>query len=271
MLKENGSYNYLEDYLDQVRSQGRYAFTWDEVKEQFPTLSDKALNQNLYRLKSKGKIAQIRKGFYAIITPEYSNQGMLPMYLFIDDLMKSLKRRYYVGLISAAALHGAAHQQPMESFIITEKPALRNIKNKKIKINFYVKKDWSDADIIQKKTDAGYINVSSPELTALDLFYYIDSIGINRTATILQELVTEIKPDNLMRVAKSYSQTAAIQRLGYLLDKELHNEELAKSLEESLKERRLFPILLLPNSKNTDGDTDANWKIIQNVKIESDL
>jgi predicted transcriptional regulator of viral defense system len=271
MAKEVNSYNYLEVYLNEIRTQGRYAFAWNELKEQFNNLTDKALNQNLYRLKSKGKVAQIRKGFYAIIPPEYSIQGMLPVYLFIDDLMKSLNRRYYVGLISAAALHGAAHQQPMESFIIIEKPALRDIKNQKIKINFYVKKNWDDQDIIQKKTDAGYINVSSPELTALDLLYYIDSIGINRTATILKELSAEIKPENLMRVAKSYPQTAAIQRLGYLLSKEIHNEALANAIAASLKERRLFQIPLSPATGNTNGATDPDWKIIQNVKIESDL
>lgn len=53
--------------------------------------------------------------------------------------MNSLNKKYYVGMLSAAALYGAAHQQPMEFFVITKKPALRNIKNKKLKINFYVK------------------------------------------------------------------------------------------------------------------------------------
>jgi hypothetical protein len=43
---------------------------------------------------------------------------MLPINLFIDDMMKSLNKRYYVGLISAAALHGAAHQKPMEYYVI---------------------------------------------------------------------------------------------------------------------------------------------------------
>ncbi|MET0637788.1 MAG: type IV toxin-antitoxin system AbiEi family antitoxin [Chitinophagaceae bacterium] len=65
--------------------------------------------------------------------------------------MNSLNKKYYVGLLSAAALYGAAHQQPMEFFVITEKPALRNIKSKKLKINFYVKKQWATEDIIQKK------------------------------------------------------------------------------------------------------------------------
>ncbi len=265
----NPSYNYLEDYLNKIRSQGRYAFTWIELKDQFD-ISDKALNQTLYRLKIKKKIAQIRKGFYAIITPEYSRQGMLPVNLFIDDLMKSLNKRYYVGLISAAALHGAAHQQPMEFFVITEKPALRGIKNKKLKINFYIKKDWSEDDIIQKKTDAGYINVSSPEFTALDLFFYNKSVGFNQTVTILKELTDEIKPAELSKTAKRYPQVAAIQRLGYILDKELQNEKLSDVLSKTLQDKKTFPVSL-SNDRDKNGEMDEKWKIIKNIQVESDI
>lgn len=130
MNSPSNTNNYLEDYLIKVRSKGKYSFTWSEAKAQFD-ISDKALNQSIYRLKTKKRVAQIRKGFYAIIAPEYSNSGMIPVHLFIDDIMKSLNIHYYVGLISAAALHGTAHQQPMEYFVITEKPAMRDIKNKK--------------------------------------------------------------------------------------------------------------------------------------------
>ncbi len=91
-------YNYLEDFINKIRSVGRYSFSLAEIKQQFD-ISDKAINQNLYRLKTKKQVAQIRKGFYAIITPEYSQQGMIPATLFIDDLMQSLNRRYYVGLL----------------------------------------------------------------------------------------------------------------------------------------------------------------------------
>ena len=34
-----------------------------------------------------------------------------PNDFYIDDLMRFLKREYYIGLFSAAALYGAAHQQ----------------------------------------------------------------------------------------------------------------------------------------------------------------
>ncbi|HET7360719.1 MAG TPA: type IV toxin-antitoxin system AbiEi family antitoxin [Salinimicrobium sp.] len=258
----------LEEYVNAIRAKGRYAFSWEELKQNFK-LSDKALSQSLYRLKKNKKIAQIRKGFYAIITPEYSNNGMLPPHLFIDNLMKSLNKKYYVGLLSAAALHGAAHQQPMEYHVFTEKPALRTIKNKKLHINFYVKKEWSSKDIVQKKTDAGYINVSSPELTALDLLAYAD-MGINRIFTILNELSEEMQVKSLAGTAKGYPQTTAVQRLGYLLDKEIGNQKLANILKGTLKDKTIFPVSLLKGS-HENGSIDTDWKIIKNTKVESDL
>lgn len=262
-------YHLVDDFIDGVRSQGRYIFGLEEIKATF-TLTDKAINQVLFRLKKKKRIAQIRRTFYAILSPEYSKQGMVPVTLFIDDMMRLLGKQYYVGLISAAALYGAAHQQPMEYFVVTEKPALRDIKSKKVKINFYVKKEWHENDIVQKKTDAGKINVSSPELTGLDLLYYIESTGLNRTYTILQELATTMKATSLAKIAKQFPQTAAIQRLGYLLDLELHEHKLAEALFKVLKERKCFPIRLAAD-KSKEGVFNPKWNVIKNTVIEGDL
>jgi len=269
MKKETNSYNYLEDFFNKLRSKGRYSFTYQEVQDTF-SISEQAINQNLYRLKSKKVIAQVRKGFYVIIPPEYTLRGTLPVDLFIDDLMRSLKKNYYIGLLSAATMHGASHQQPMEYFIVTEKPAIRKIKTNKLVINFFVKKGWALDDIVKKNTDAGYINVSSPELTALDLFYYNSKIGINRAFTILQELHEAMKVSSLAKTAKQFSQTAAIQRLGYLLDKELKMEKLAEPLLKVLKERNVF-LIPLSATKEKKGSTDHKWKIIVNMKVEGDL
>ncbi len=268
IMSDNSHYKSIEEFANSVRANGRYTFSLDEAKELLG-LTDKAVNQTLFRLKKKNRIAQIRKSFYAIIPPEYSKQGMLPPYLFIDDLMKWLGKRYYVGLYSAAALHGAAHQQPMEYYVITEKPALRNIRSSKIKINFNVKKEWLDENIIQKKTDAGYLAVSTPELTALDLFTY-GNLGLNRTVTILEELVEEMKPSVLIKTAKSFPFTSTLQRLGYILDKEIENEKMAEVLKKIISTRKLYPVPLL-KSVNSVGELDHQWKIIKNTQIESDL
>ena len=261
------TYNYIDKYLIEVRSQGRYAFTAEELKDKF-NLSLNALNQLLYRLKQKNEIALIRQGFYVIIPPEYSKQGFLPPYLYIDDLMKWLDKPYYVGLLSAAALYGAAHQQPMGYTVVTETPAPRSIE--KLKIDFFAKKTFLQDGITQKKTPAGNMPVSLPELTALDLFDYIHKFGINQITTILQELSEEMKPSILLKIAKQFPNTAAIQRLGYILETEINEEKLADSLYKVLKDRAFFPVpLSLTHEKK--GETDNRWKVIKNMEIESDL
>jgi len=269
MNNKTASYNYLEDFLIKIRSKGRYSFTYKEVLDSF-NISEMALDQNLYRMKLKNAIVSIRKGFYVMIPPEYSSKGMLPAYLFIDDLMHSLNKEYYIGLLSAAALHGAAHQQPMEYFVVTSAPAVRGIKNNKIVINFLVKKKWYANDVVKKNTDAGYINVSSPELTALDLLYYSAKIGINRAFTVLQELHEEMNSTSLFKAAKQYPQTAAIQRLGYLLDRELNMQKLANSLWKVLGESKCY-YLPLDSSGTRKGEADKKWKIMVNCKVEGDL
>lgn len=263
------TYNYLEEYIDSVRAKGRYAFTLEELKDKLE-VTDKAILQNLYRLKTKNKIVQIRKGFYTILPAEYARYGVIPSNMYLDDMMLSLHKNYYLGLISAAAIHGASHQQSMETFVITEKPALRDIKNKKLKLNFLVKNEWNKEDIQKVKTEAGYINVSSPELTALDLLYYVDKLGMNRVITILKELVEVIKPNTLAKTAKNYSQIAAVQRLGYLLEYELQNEKLSQAIYTTIADKKGTNIPLMPG-KNKKGNTNTKWRIINNIKIESDL
>ena len=259
--------NYLDRYLTDVRAQGRYSFTLSELQKTFD-LTYPALKQNLYRLKLKKEVVQIRQGFYMIIPPEYSKQSIIPPYLYIDDLMKSLNKSYYVGLLSAAALHGAAHQQPMGYTVITQSPAPRSIG--KLNIIFFSKQEFLQNGIIQKKTPAGYINVSSPELTALDFFDYIHIFGINRITTVLQELSEEMKPAPLLKIARQYSNTAAIQRLGYILDEIISAEKLSDTLWKALSERTCFPVPLSPQ-KEKKGETDNKWKVIKNMEIESDL
>jgi predicted transcriptional regulator of viral defense system len=260
------AHNYISDYLFEVLSEGRYAITLEELRSKFD-VSEKALLQNLYRRKIKNQIAQIRKEFYVVIPPQYSNRGMLPPSLFIDDMMKFLVRDYYVGLYSAAALHGAGHQQPMEFYVITKKPALRNIKNQKLTLSFFTKGCWDKDQIIEKKTEAGYINVSTPELTAFDLVQYNKKIGgLNRIIPILEDLTEEMKPSFIVKTAKKQKITS-IQRLGYLLD-EIGQVTLSNSLYKTIEKKEFKEIpLSLAHTKRVGG-SNKKWKIIINTKLD---
>jgi hypothetical protein len=49
----------------------------------------------------------------------------------------------------------------------------------------------------KRKTPSGYVKVSSPELTALDLLQFERHIGgLNRAATVIDELSESIKAEN---------------------------------------------------------------------------
>jgi len=268
-MNANNKYEYIETYLETIRSKGRYSFSLEELLNEFG-ISYNTLTQRLYHIKQRNKISQIRRGFYVIVPPEYSALGTLPSDLFIDSMMKYLDKKYYVGLLSAAALHGAAHQQPTTFFVMSEFPAPRNITNNKLKIRFFSKQNIIEYGIIQKKTPSGRINVSSPELTAFDLLDNIKQFGINRIATVLMELYEVMLPSKLSRMAKLVDNKANIQRLGFILENIVGEEKLSSALYKIISKTNLTKVALSPLKKKT-GELNDKWKIIINEPIETDL
>ena len=256
-----------DNYFNELVNNYRYTFTLSELKAQFH-LSDKSLLQGLYRYKKSKKIVQIRKGFYGILVPRVAAMnGQLSYFEFLDDLMKSLDKNYYVALLNAAALYGAAHQQPQVVYVFSTPPIPRNINS--ANLFFLSKSSWNPKFIIQKKTQTGFINVSSPELTALDLCTYIWKFGVNRITTILIELCEEMKPSLLKKVAKEYDNVSSLQRLGYILDNFTESKKLAKVISAILQEKKTYYLPLSPK-KEKKGNYDNKWKIIVNMQVEPD-
>ena len=98
-----------------------------------------------------------------------------------------------------------------------------------------------------KKTDAGYINVSSPKLTVLDLIYYHKRIcGINRTLSIIEE----INLQKLYETTQRYTNNTTIQRLDFLFDEILNETALANSLYKSIENKTTNKALLSSLSKD---------------------
>ena len=265
-------YKYLDSFIDNQRANGKYNFTTEGLHIQLG-VSENALKKTLQRLKSQEAVVMVRRGFYVIVPPEYRAKGIIPTSFYVNDLMKFLNRDYYVGLLNAAAYHGAAHQQPQNYSVITEGIALRSIKNDKVSINFYIKKFWNKEDIIKKKVDTGYINISSAELTALDLVSYYNEVGgFNRVATLIEELKEVIQPEKLIETIKKYEDTAVVQRLGYLLEYVLEENELSNALYKYLESIEHYPTLLRPQKKKTENKITGNkWKIVPNIEIEADI
>ncbi|MFH0988470.1 MAG: type IV toxin-antitoxin system AbiEi family antitoxin [bacterium] len=263
----------LLEWIENLQSRGRNSFSLEELKKAPISQSETGIERSLDRLLAKKKIVSIRKGYYLIVSPEYSSRGILPADLFIDGFMKFLDRKYYVGLLNAAAIHGAAHQKPQEYFVVTELPALRPTIKRGLKINYVSKKNINLKFIEQRKTAMGYLNISSPALTAVDLIQFEHRIGgLNRAATILNELVDEMHIEQWSEDFLNDVPNSSIQRLGYLMENVLRKIEHANylfSLCAQLK-KKFFRLPLKSKGNKRGSSLNNRWKIVPNIEIEID-
>src|SRR3989304_555049 len=104
-------------YVEGLLARGRHTFTREEA-EGWLKSSTIATYHSLRRLQKRGWLAMPRRGFYLIVDPEHRQLGALPPTAWIDDLMRFHEVPYYLGLLSAASMHGAAHQQPQEFQVV---------------------------------------------------------------------------------------------------------------------------------------------------------
>ena len=255
----------VSDYITGLLEQGRYTVSMTEIKENL-SLSHKAILQSLYRLKQKRRIVQIRKEFYGIIPPHYANTGTIPVTLFIDDLMHYLQKKYYVAFYSAAALHGAAHQQPMAMQIMTEQPLIRPIKSQKHAVTFFTKAHLPEKWLYFVKNEAGYLHVASHSLTIVDFIRYHRKLGgLNRMLPVIDELAEEVKLRQFSAIAKSAS-TSSVQRLGYIMDS-LGKAKLSNRLAYILQSRKIQQIPLSLAHSPKKGKVNIQWNVIVNTEL----
>ncbi len=261
----------VSDYIKQLQSYEQYAFSWEELLKN-SNAPESTLIKELSRLAKKNEIINLRKGFYLIIPPRYNNLRKIPLQLYIDKLFKYLNKPYYVGLYSASTFYGASHQQTQKDYIITTTPALRDIKKENILLHFINISKWSKLNIIERKSDAGFFNISSPALTAVDLIHYHLKIGgLNRTLANLEELAEEITEKDLSNLLSWYSNKSTLQRFGFLLEELQIDKNKADLIFNKLKEDTFYPTLLSPKKEQKAGSAKNRWKIDVNLKIESDL
>lgn len=253
---------------------GKLTFSRRELVADFPQLSEQTIKNNLNLLIKKGEIFPVFRGFYSVIPIGYALIGIVPPEFYIDDLMKYLNRPYYVSLLNAAALYGAAHQKPQVFSVITTLPTLRNTTKGNTQINFIsTRKDIPKEWLKSFRGENGDFYVSKPELTAADLITFQKEIGgLNRACTVLYELMEIVRFGKLDKSFFDYVPTSTIQRLGYLLENELEQVKQADILFAKAQTHNCkFQKIPLKYSKPTiDCGTNKKWKIIINEDIEID-
>ena len=257
----------MSRWVEQLQSQGYFTFTRTRVEAETGR-SFVAAQTALRRLKEQGRIVSPRRGFFVVVPPEYRSTGSPPATWFIDDLMRYLNQPYYVGLLSAAAIHGAAHQQPMVFQVVTSKPT-REMRAGKVAIQFSMSSLIEQMPVTERQTETGTMRVATPETTAFDLVRYQAGAGhLSNAATVLAELAERIDADALVGIAPLL-RLPDVQRLGYLLEA-VGEGGIAGPLATWLETRkpRAIPLLL---GGPAEVEVDKRWHVLPNEELEVDL
>ena len=256
----------LPSFVDALQARGRYTFTRAEALGVLG-VSEVALKLAARRLVAKHRLAMPRRGFFVIVPLEYSEAGAPPASWFVDDLMKFEQAAYYLGLLSAAALHGAGHEQPQEFQLVTDRQ-LRPATAGRNRLRFFLKRDLARTPTEPQRTETGTLRVSTPEATALDLVRYAENLGgPSAVASVLSELAERIDPNRLAEAAALGVELSVVQRAGYLLDRVGANDKTGP-LADWLAAQRPRRALLRAGPGPRRGRPDARWAILENEVVE---
>ncbi|MCX6545920.1 MAG: type IV toxin-antitoxin system AbiEi family antitoxin [Acidobacteria bacterium] len=264
---KSGKRPKARQYLEQLATAGRYSFTGREARAALGVSTSAALLA-LNRLARQGLLASPARSFYVIVPPEYRSLGCLPAEQFVPDLMKWLKRPYYVCLLSAAEFHGAAHQRPQALQVFLEGPR-RPIICGRVRVTFLVRKQLRAVPVQTVNTPRGGVLVSTPEATALDLVGYAQQAGgLNLVATVLSELAERIDAQKLATAANAAPIVWA-QRLGHLLQR-VGAADKTGPLQEHVRARAQKATPLAPGTAFHTRPRDGVWKVYVNTTVETD-
>ena len=263
----------ISNWIGEKPLRGKYTFTHQDMLDAFPGMAAGTMSKALTREVSKGRIMSPLRGFYVIIPDEYVLRGAVPQPFYIDDMMRQLGRKYYVALLSAASYHGASHQVPLSFSVMIEPPTMRDKKGEKYHTLFFCKNHIPDEFVERRQTRTGYITISCPELTAVDLLTYQAKNGsVTRAATVLAELVDKADFSKLDATFLNVVPISSMQRLGYILEVVLEVKKAADDIYKLLKSNEVhLQSVPLKSGKGVWGyERNKRWKIIVNEEIEID-
>lgn len=263
----------LQKWIKDRAIHGFSTFSIEDVRETGMYSSEQILQNELYRLCSNKTIASVYRGFYVIIPVQYVLRGSVPATYYIDQLMAYLSKPYYVCMLSATELLGAAHQRPQQFSVMTTFPKRRVVSTRNVIIDWFYREGLPEDALITKNTETGTIRISNPLLTAADLVQYQQHIGgLSRVATVLEELSEQINIKSQFASLASFVKKVTWQRLGYILEHVVEENELADELYEQIRNLpgSLMYMPLSTSAEDNTSERNSRWKININVQIEKD-
>jgi len=255
-----------KELADSLISRGKHWVLVEEI-EQILNLDKQQAWNALSDLKRRGMLFSPTKGAYVPIPPEYRSWGAVPATHFIDPLMKHLGRDYYVGLLSAAELHGVAHQRPQVFQVVAD----RQLQPKdfgRVRLRFFTSRHAGDRPTLRMNTPTGTVQVATPEVTLLDLVkWQYDSGSISNVGSIAHELIEgDIVDTHSLAVAARSDPASVSARTGWML-KQVAQGDLDLSELHAIAARRTEVVPLSPAGPG-GGAIDHEWNVRVNTSFE---
>ncbi len=253
-------------WLDSMYSHGQLLFTFEDAREARSSSTSSTLS-SLARAQRDHLVFSPVRGLYVIVPPENRTDGAPPWPWYLDPMLRHLHVHYYVGLLTAAAQHGASPQAAQETQVVVEH-AVRDRLAGRQRLVFITSPRARAAPVDQITTPTGHVRIATRELTMLDLVTYPGrAAGWGNVVSILRQLAPGTTHKGLRDMLRVEPATRQVQRLGYLLDRAgaPYTDVLAKWLQG----RRLVASPLVPGGSKL-GTPDARWRIFADAWVQPD-
>lgn len=255
----------LSSSPDRYLAEGRYSATLGVLCHELD-VADYSIRQAYRRWQAKGRAFSPSRGLYVFVPSSHRSRGVIPPLWYIDAMMKHLYRGYYVGLLSAAEQHGAAHQaaQVFQVFVDHE---LKDRVVEGQRLEFHTHRTVNETPIHRLTVQSGTAKLSTREATAADLVAFVDpSGGWNMVATVIGELAESGLDSNDVAAAAQRHSLANQRRLGWILDQ--GSEGLTHALREQVGD--VSNVIPLETSSADVGVIDRRWGVRLNRRVEAD-
>lgn len=267
-LRERVSAPHAADW---ALGRGIAALTTDDLAGLLGVPADQ-VRRRLHAPAGRNEWVQPARGLWVPVPPEYRAWGAPPGVEIIGDLAAHLSIKYYVGWLSAAALHGASHHAP-QVFQVATSRGVRDRVVGRTQFQFH-KRDTDRVPVVHRETRSGSVPVSSVAATMLDLAS--DPViggGIDNTATVVVELVAAdgFVLGDLVDAHRPF-RPSALRRLGWLLDQFADDVDMAglEALRSIAVDGPPTPARLDP-ARPLAGPVDERWMVRVNRSVEPDL
>lgn len=254
----------LARLLEERQAHGKLVGALDELARD-AGLSRLAARRQFERLASKAVQLPGRPSLLLTVPPEDRPRGAPPVAAWLHDYMSRRAPRYYVGLLSAAALHGSSNQVPLTTQIIVPHP-LQAFELGRVRIEFVAKRHADRTPLSALPGLAAPMNVSSPAATLLDLVAFSRRVGgMARVLEVVDGLKPKLTPHDLREALRAGVPMPVMQRTGHLLE-QLECPSLASVVERFLPSTCAW-VPLQTGAPADHALSIERWHLLANVAL----